>query len=188
MINRLTGILSLLLLLNGCSTMQVNVDYDQTVTFDNLQSYAWVPGTPEKSNNPKLDSDTLLHDRIQGAINSWLSVHGYQQKPLQQADFLVAYRVIVEDKTSVTVLNDYYGYPMGWRYGYYRPYGTQRTYVYDYQQGTIIIDIVDPKTRKLMRRGSASDEVREKTTPEKRQQKITEAVDAILKNFPPGKK
>lgn len=188
MINRLTGIFSLLLLFSGCSTLQVNVDYDQAATFDNLRSYAWVPGTPEKSNNPELDSNTLLHDRIQGAINSWFSNHGYEKKPLQQADFLIAYRVIVEDKTSVTVLNDYYGYPMGWHYGYYRPYGAQRTYVYYYQQGSIIIDIVDPKTRKLMWRGSATDDVlRESATPEKRQQRITEAVNAILKNFPPEK-
>ncbi len=187
MIDKLTRIFSLLLLLNGCSTLQVNVDYDQAAAFDNLKSYAWVPGTPEKSNNPKLDSDTLLHDRIQGAISNWFSMHGFEKKPLQQADFLIAYRVVVEDKTSVTVLNDYYGYPMGWRYGYYRPYGAQRTYVYDYQQGSIIIDIVDPKTRKLMWRGSATDEVREAATPEKRQQRIAEAVNAILKTFPPEK-
>ena len=185
MINKFVAVLLSSFFLSSCSTIMVDVDYDDSLSFKNLHRYSWVPGTPTKSNNPQLDSDTILHDRIRGSINSWLSGHGYEKTDLEQADFLVAYFVSVKDQTKVTVLNDYYGYPSGWGYGYYRPYGSSRSYVYEYQQGAIIIDIIDPKTRKLMWRGSATDEVNESETPEKRDQVINEAVDKILEKFPP---
>jgi Domain of unknown function (DUF4136) len=187
MINKFVTLLLSALFLSSCSTIMVDVEYDDTLTFNNLHRYSWIPGTPEKSNNPQLDSDTILHDRIRGSINNWFAGHGYEKIDIEQADFLIAYYVTVKDKTKVTVLNDYYGYPSGWGSGYYRPYGATRSYAYEYQQGAIIIDIIDPTTRKLMWRGSATDEVDESKVHEKGHQKIKEAIDKILANFPPSK-
>ncbi len=175
--------------ISSCSTMTIDVDYNESISFTGLKNFDWVPGTPVKSNNPKVDSNTLLHDRIRQEIISWLLAHGYTHNKDQKADFLVAYQLIVEDKTKITVINDYYDYPIGWGYyGYGRPYGyggRSRQHAYEYKEGALIIDIVNPETKKLMWRGSATDEVSASSKPDKKNKQIKEAVDRILSEFPP---
>lgn len=173
-------------ILASCSTLEVKMDYDNNVSFTGLHSYSWLPGRPLKSGDPKLDSNDLMHRRIRASIDGWLKNHGYAKQPREQADFLVSYYIVIEQKTRITVLNDYYGYPRGWgRYDYYDyPYRNQ-TYAYEYEEGTMIIDIVNNKTKKLMWRGTAVDEVKDLKTPEEKQARITEVVDSIMAGFPP---
>lgn len=181
------GVLISVLVLSACASMQVSVDYDEKVSFANLKTYNWLPGRPLKSGNPIIDTDNLLHRRIKDEINRWLESHGYSLEPREESDFLVSYYVVTDKKTQITVLNDYYGYPLGWGYygGYYGYPGGSRTYVYEYDVGTLIIDIVNTKTRQLMWRGTAQGEVKELKTPEEKKARIAEAVQSIMKNFPP---
>ena len=65
--------------------------------------------------------------------------------------------------------------------------GTPETYVYEYDEGTLILDIVNPQNKQLMWRGSATDEVNFKSNPEKDQSKINQAVQELLAHFPPKK-
>jgi hypothetical protein len=48
------------------------------------------------------------------------------------------------------------------------------------------LDFVDAKTKKLLWRGSGKARVGDAKTPEKRQKLINEAVEKILKKFPPA--
>ena len=63
-------------------------------------------------------------------------------------------------------------------------YGNE-TFVYTYDQGSLIIDIVEPDSRKLIWRGSATDEVNFSNTPEQKERKINEAVEKLLEPFSP---
>ena len=182
--NRLLYLTPLMVLLSSCSSLVVHSDYDPSRSFLDLKTYAWVPGTPAKTNNPRVDSDTLVQDRIHRKIENWLNTHGYADGDLADVDFLVAYQLVVEDKTQIRVINDYYDYPVGWRYGYGYG-GASRAYTYEYKQGTLVIDIVDPETRKLMWRGTGTDEIMASDSPEQKQQQIKQAVDKILGQFPP---
>lgn len=184
----LYSLVPIIMMLSSCSTMTIDVDYNDSLSFTGLKNFDWVPGTPLKSNNPKVDSNTLLHDRIRQEITSWMLSHGYTKNKDEKVDFLIAYQLIVEDKTKITVINDYYDYPMGWGYGYRRPYGysgRSRQHAYEYKEGALIIDMVNPDTKKLMWRGSATDEVSASAKPDKKNKQIKEAVDRILQEFPP---
>ena len=55
-----------------------------------------------------------------------------------------------------------------------------------YEEGTLILDIVDPKNKQLIWRGSAQDEVHFKSSPEKDQTQLNEAVRMMLQTFPPS--
>jgi hypothetical protein len=55
-----------------------------------------------------------------------------------------------------------------------------------YQEGTLILDFVDPKTDNLIWRGVGKKVVSETTTPEKSDREINDAVEKILKKFPPS--
>ncbi len=124
-------------------------------------------------------------------MDAELAARGFR-KVSSNPDFLVAYHVSLDKRRSVQTLNNYYGYGPGWGYGYgaaYRPgywAGAPETYVYEYEEGTLIVDIVDPRNKELMWRGSAQDEVHFTSTPEKEETQLKEAVQRMLENFPPG--
>ncbi len=186
---KLFALLAGLMIIYSCSRRNIYIDYDPDISFTNLKSYSWVPGTPTKTGNIKLDSNSLMHSRIKTEIDNWLKAHGYEKQHQAQADFLVTYYVTVEKKTEVLVINDYYGYPGDWDYGYYGYHGYgggfSREYVNEYDYGTLIIDIVNSKTQKLMWRGTVGGQVYESERPKKKIARIAKAVDRILRNFPP---
>jgi hypothetical protein len=181
------------LFLFSCAAVPVDIDYDETVVFTKLHHFAWAGDAPPKSNNEKIDSDTLLHDRLHGEIEAWLARHGYAKTAPGRADFLATYRVLLETRSGTVTSGGYYGYPLGWGGGYYgRPYGGMNyaypsQYSYDYRQATLIIDMLDPKTRKLMWRGAVNYDAQETLSPEQKREKIAWAVRYILQNFPPQK-
>jgi hypothetical protein len=49
--------------------------------------------------------------------------------------------------------------------------------------GTLVVDMFDAKTKNLVFRGTASDEISDKA--EKNQQKVEKASAKMFKNFPP---
>jgi len=177
--------------LAGCSSMEISYDYDPKADFAGLKTYDWIDKPQKLTGDPRIDGNTILETRIHEAVNSGLAARGFR-KVTSDPDFLVGYHVSLDKRRSVQTLNSYYGYGPGWGYGYgasYRPgvwAGAPETYVYEYEEGTLIVDIVDPRNNELIWRGSAQDEVHFKSTPEKDQAQLNEAVHKMLEKFPPG--
>lgn len=166
--------------LSGCSTMEIATDFDPQASFAGLKTYDWMP-VPEETTEDlaAVSRNSLLEQRVFRAVERELGAKGYVRDSSGKADFLVGYHATLDSKTSVTVLDNYY---------HYQPYGWSRipqTYVYEYEEGTLILDIVDAETRRLIWRGSARDEVSFSATPEQKEQKINEAVQRMLLTFPP---
>ena len=177
--------LLLLVAFAGCSTMQVHSDYDPGASFVGLKTYDWEKAAKKVTGNPRLD-DPALDQRIRGLIESQLATQGYTKVSGGTPDFLVGYHVALEKKLAVSTMNDYYGYRAGWGWSYGAGTGTMmpQSYTYEYEQGSLIIDVVNPKTHELMWRGSAQAEVNRK----KGNEQLTEAIKRILERFPPKPK
>ena len=103
-------------------------------------------------------------------------------------DLLVNSVAIFKDRTSVTANTNYYGYG-----GYYRPYyggvgmsSSSTNYdVQHYKDGSLIIDIVDAKSNKLIWQGTGNKEIdKPAKDPDTA---IPKAIAAIMETFPPGK-
>ncbi len=177
-------------LVAGCSTIETSYDFDPKAKFTGLKTYKWLDKPQKLTGDPRIDGNTILANRIHEAVDTELSARGFR-KVSSDPDFLVAYHVSLDKRRSVQTLNSYYGYGPGWGYGYgasYRPGywgGAPETYVYEYEEGTLILDIVNPENKELIWRGSAQDEVNFKSTPEKDQTQLNEAVQQMLENFPP---
>ena len=62
--------------------------------------------------------------------------------------------------------------------------GTATTTESEYLVGTLVVDIFNAKTKALVFRGTASDELSDKV--EKNQKKLGKASDKMFKDFPPG--
>lgn len=180
-----------IVLLTGCASMQITSDYDAATDFSRLRSYDWLPVPKIESGNPKIQYDSLLGQRVKAAVEAQLTGKGYVQDQ-QQPDFLVTYHVAVDQKVSVTYLNELYGYGPGWGPSYRRRmlsygYPGGEVMVSEYQQGTLIIDVVRASDKQLVWRGTARDEVRPENTAQAREKRIREAVGKILSLFPPVK-
>jgi hypothetical protein len=60
-----------------------------------------------------------------------------------------------------------------------------RTETYHYRQGTLIIDVIDAAARRVIWRGTVQAEVGRHKDPDKRIERLNEAVRQILGRFPP---
>lgn len=168
------------LLLAACSSVTVNTDYDPGADFAALKTYAWLARKAGATGDPRLDS-TLLHERIRSAVEAQLAARGYEKVAVGRADFLVAYHTAIERKIDVDTIYRGYGYRSGaWGWGV-----GHETVVYEYDRGTLLLDVLDPKAHRLLWRGSASAIVSEQSTPEQRTKRVNEAVAKLLDRFPP---
>jgi hypothetical protein len=168
------------LALAGCAAqVAVTADYDRSANFAALRTYAWRPGAQQGVSDPRFDN-TLLDMRVRAAVDRVLTAKGYQQAaPATTADFLVGYHAVVRQKATFQTINRWYGYRVGGRGGW------PQTYVHDYDEGTLLIDIIDPASMDLLWRGTGTGVVDPQASPEKRERRINEAVNAILSKFPP---
>jgi hypothetical protein len=162
-------------LLAGCAPISTNFDYDLNWDFASLKTYQLL--------TPPTDStvDSLSRDRVTNAINSGLVARGYSEVDADP-DFLVAYHVGSQNKIEVSD----WGYVYGRRAGYYGA-RVSAVDVYEYREGSLIVDIVDAKTHKLIWRGTARKVLDTNPTPEQRTETINVAVEKILEHFPPTK-
>ncbi|WP_372943662.1 DUF4136 domain-containing protein, partial [Shewanella sp.] len=59
------------------------------------------------------------------------------------------------------------------------------TVVREYEVGTMIVDLVDNKTGKLVWRGTVADTIRDQNTPQERAESINNAIGQVMMNYPP---
>jgi hypothetical protein len=166
----------------ACSGIRVDSDYDPSADFSQLRTWSWLPQTRE-SGDPRLDN-ALLDSRIRNAVEAELRAKGFERVDSGASNFQVVYHVNVEGKVDVDTV--YRGYPHGryGRYGY-RGGGYSETTVRQYDEGTLLIDFLDPDSGALLWRGSGQATVRESSSPEQRTKRVNEAVNKILAQFPP---
>ncbi len=171
-----------LVALAACTSVEVNSDWDPSASLSGLRTWTWQSATPDVTGNARLD-DPLLHARIQSAIDKSLSEKGYAKAPSGKTDFQVAYHVALQQKLDAHTIYTGYGPYRGW-YGV----GGAETVVDTYDVGTLLIDFISPESNNVIWRGSGQSRIQELKTPEERQERIQDAVDRILKQFPPEKK
>lgn len=170
----------------GCaSTPTVQSDFDPGFNFSQLNTYAWAPRTQE-GKDPAVYNN-IVEARVKEAVNQALKAKGFSEVS-SDPSFLVAWHGAINQQHSVNTVGTSYGYGWGWYGGWGGPgMSTSTTYVNTWNEGTLIIDIVDAKENKLVWRGSAQGEVDEHDDdPQKMQQGLNDAVNKMMANFPPS--
>jgi hypothetical protein len=175
------ALLLALLAVAGCSTISVNHDYDTQADFTAYRTFAWMErdaGQPADAQQAQQNSG-LLDRRIRSAVERELTERGMTAAAADQADVHLVYHVGTEDKLQVT--------DWGYSYSnYYWGYGGRQIDVYQYTQGTLIIDVVDNARDSLVWRGSGTKTIESRQlSPEEQQARIDQAVYEIMKSFPP---
>jgi len=157
-------VLTTFALMTACaSSTNIHSDYDRSVDFSQYKTYGYY--SPMGIENPNYSS--LLGQMFRDAIDVQMTQRGYVKSSNPDVLFNVSARM--EDKTRVTTTSDpmmYGGGYYGYRGGRYDPwggygYGTS-THVSQYTQGTVNIDMVDPKMKRMLWEGVAIGRVQEK--------------------------
>ncbi len=188
-------LLSIIFFISGCSSLNLITDYDETINFTQLKTYAWHKANEHNENsNHYLNVNHIMDQRIRSLIDQELKNKGLTKSSITP-DFLVNYSIVVEDRTDIQTYNNYNGYYPGFRYGAsFGTYGqhmnmsyssgsdTQITY---YQQGTLIIDVINPKTDQLMWRGAADGRLPKNANKQEQDKLIQKYITKILSSFPP---
>jgi hypothetical protein len=168
------------LMLGACSSLKVTSDYDPEADFSAWQTYTWAQRTPQGDDDPRVYND-ITAARVKAAANKALQAKGYQEMVAGQPDFLVAWHAAIDGKISVQTVHSYYGY--GW--GYWGPgYGGSQTYVNQWNEGTLAIDIIDARQNKLVWRGMAQDAIENRSSPEAAQRYLEDVLAKLMASFP----
>lgn len=149
--------------LMGCATTQVQTDWDDNAQLTKYATYAWMD-TPQMQ---AMGQATLFDRRLRSAVEAQLTAKGLRKADTNgESDLLVVYHAGVKDKIDVQ------------QWGYFG----RRWDVRQYQQGTLLLDLVDAKSKSLIWRGTATSEVSEGADPSS--DKIAKAIHKMFERFP----
>ena len=182
---RVIPAMMIIALMAACaSSPDIRSDYDHSVDFSQYKTYGYY--SPMGIENPNYSS--LLGQMFRDAIDAQMLKRGYVQS--NNPDLLFNVSARLEDKTRVTTMSNpgmyggggYYGY----RGGMYDPwggygYGTS-THVSQYTEGTINIDMVDPKLKRMLWEGVAIGKVQDKN--DNLRQDIMTGVAEMFEGYP----
>jgi len=161
----------------GAFAQDVKVDYDKAADFTKYKTFAIKLGT--SWNNPLSEKRVLAVIQAAPTEKGWTATTDDAK-----ADAVVVLHGATEKQKSLNTFysGGYGGY--GWRGGWGGGMSSSTTTVDEYTVGTLVVDIFDAKTKALVYRGTASDEISNK--PEKNAKKLAKASDKLFKDFPPG--
>ena len=156
----------------------VKTDFDKSANFGAIKTFSIKIGTSW--------NNQISEKRIMDEVAQTLTEKGWT-KVEENPDALVLLHGATEKQKNLNTFysGGYGGYGYrGW--GGMGGMGTATTTVSEYLVGTLVVDIFDAKTKALLFRGTASDEISDK--PEKNVKKVQKAADKMFKDFPPGSK
>jgi len=167
--------------------VRVRTAAEPSANLSALRTFVVMP-TPARRGGTSSASDPMLVNSITNRalrddLTRAFEGRGYAPQG-DNADFAVAYYASTQDKLNVTYWD--YGYPFwphGWRgYGYGFGYPGPVAQVTEYDQGTVIVDVINPSTKQLLWRGQGVAEV--SSDPKEYQKELARTATAIVDKFP----
>jgi Domain of unknown function (DUF4136) len=159
---------------------QVKTDYDRNADFSQYKTYSWANVHTE---------DALWVDRIKAAVNSALAAKGLTQVESGGNVSIMAMEMTQSHQTLNTYYDNFgggWGWRGGWGGGFGNGFGESTTTESTYRVGTLVVDLFDSNTKKLIWRGSASDTLSDKS--DKNIKNLDKGVEKMFERFPPNAK
>ena len=170
--------------LQACSGITVSQDYEQSFDFSGFKTFAW---KPNENNEYGLKDSDLIDGRIRTATETNLLAKGYRQVDSERPDFYISYQMTVEQKISNSNVSGGIAVGRG-SYGSYGGIGVgigNGSTVRAYDQGTLLIDVSEVSSGKLVWRGVSTQIVSEHSSPEKTTEMVNATIAKVLEQFPP---
>jgi hypothetical protein len=175
------------LLFASCSSVKFTADYDGDVDFTQHKTLSYYGWTEE--------SDKILNkfekERIEKAFGDEFEKRGFTLAE-RDGDIIVSLFIVVDQKKGATAYTNHYG--GGGPYGYYGGYGygagwgwgmgySSTSYQeYDYYVGTLVCDVFDSSTKKLIWQGVITGEIDD--NPKTRERNMPRVIKELMKKYP----
>lgn len=160
--------------LTSCSPFQVRSDYAETANFNSYKTY--------KLRIDDLKLNDIDKDRVLNELSRQLQSKGLSSG--ENPDLIINVKANHKKVTDITTNSPYgmwgWGGPFGWGVG------VNRTWSSNYNEGALIVDLIDAKTNKLVWQGIGSGISVD--SPKAKQRQIPEIVAEIMANYPPQRK
>jgi hypothetical protein len=172
--NSLALVVGLAGMLPACASMVVSAHMQPGLDVSRYRTYAWGPVDLLPTGDARLDANPFFDARVRAAVEGQLAARGIQ-KVADAPDIRVHYHATVEQRLDVFNLEREYGSctndcPTGMR---------------EYEQGTLVIDVVDGRTERVVWRGWAQTDMSGLINDQKRlDRRIDDAVRRIFELFP----
>jgi hypothetical protein len=162
----------------ACATMNVSSHVQRGIDFAQYRTYDWGPTDALPTGDPRLDQDPYFQDRVQGAFEKQMAARRFERASSDRPDLLIHYHASITQRIDVNRLDQTYGYCYD---------GDCRARVIEYEAGTLVLDIVDARTNRVIWRGWAQHNVEGVLGDrDKMARKIDEAVRRMLERLPPA--
>lgn len=159
--------------LSGCAS-NVVTDYNSSVVFGNYATWAFADETASFT--------SLDGARVRAAIERELDRKALRKVPSAEADLLVNWRIVEEERLEQMGLGLGFGFGhgnFGWGLSAPPP-------VREVEEGKLVVELVDSDTRNVVWRAASRRYLNEDQSPETRRELIDEVVADMFSKYPPG--
>ncbi len=182
--------------ISGCSTLEIQVDYDNEHDFSALSTFSVV----YKNQN---DGRDFSRDRISRQVTAYMKNKGYENVDKSSADFYVIMHLDIQKKSQVETNYETIGIrPVPYMYlGAISPIGSYpATYVSgtmlmepdvrvttrtnEYEEGRLILEVFNVKENRVVWQGIARDELSKDYTQQEKSDYINRVISELFKDFP----
>jgi hypothetical protein len=140
------------------------------VTVDQYSTFSWNQEADITIGDPRLENNRIFEDRLHEAIEWELSLRGIRQSE-SSPDLLVHHHLTLADHDLVDEVIDESGY--------------ERTEVFTYEEGTIVVHVVDARTQGNVWLGWTQANVEPALAgPESMQRWVYDAVREMFEDWP----
>jgi hypothetical protein len=156
--------------------MNVSSHVERDLDIAKYRTFDWGPADALPTGDARLDKDPFFKDHVQGAVEKSMTARGFEWAATGSPDLRIHYHANISERIDIDRLDSDRGYCGGEGCA---PATTR------YEAGTLVVDVIDARTNKLIWRGWAQNTVKgmlENQDTMARQ--IDEAVTRMFARFP----
>lgn len=151
--------------------MTVGSHVEPAAGFSAYQTFAWDAPDALPAGDPRLTTNIFFRDHVEGAVEKQLAIRGLRQVTALP-DLRIHYHANIQSRLKVGADHPYAASP-----------GSAEPQLATFEQGTLVVDVMDARTSRLVWRGWAQDAI-DPTDSNRLHQQIDEAVPMMFKQFP----
>ena len=154
----------------GCAPIRAHGFAEPGTTFS-FRTYAWANEDAGPTGDPRLDNNRFFSERIRNSVDRELASRGFERTESGSSDLIVHYHATITQEVEIASTD---------RFDHCYNCGTS---IYD--AGTLVIDLVDAHTSRLVWRGWVEHVDPVIDNQDWMEETIDRAVAQIMKKLPP---
>jgi hypothetical protein len=131
-------------ILSGCATTSSSAHVRTGFDFSRYRTFEW--GAPDAFplGDARLDRNPTFLDYLHGAVEKQMAARGYEHSVTAPPDLLIHFHASIDHRLDVRGADAQHGYCLD---------DNCRNGVEEYEAGTLIVDVIDRRTNRLVWRG-----------------------------------